>query len=121
MKKVYLESAAVLFIGVMAIVSCLPAKQQHVTQHSIGKHMQYTGTLRKGKGEGKGILSTNEGTYKGTFSNGRFHGKGQFVQTKKEAWSYRGTFKKGRPVGKASIQIKDKKLSGNVMNGEFKK
>lgn len=73
------------------------------------KDYQYTGQILNDHPEGKGKMTYSNGnTYKGTFKDGNFDGKGTFTHGK-DKWSYTGEFKKAKPDGEGQLTLADGK------------
>lgn len=70
----------------------------------------YTGEMRNGLPNGKGIFEADEEspclfTYEGEFENGQYHGKGKITYENGETLS--GKFKEGNPSGKMTYTYTD--------------
>ncbi|WP_067193166.1 hypothetical protein [Streptococcus sp. DD10] len=84
-----------------------------------GGKLQYEGTVQRGKMNGQGTLTYENGdTYTGSFKNGTFNGYGTF--TSKQGWKYEGEFVSGVPEGKGKLTTEGRVVyEGNFKQGIY--
>ena len=80
-----------------------------------GGKIQYDGSLVRGKINGQGHLTFQNGdSYSGQFQNGLFHGQGTF--TSAAGWKYEGEFVNGQAEGQGKLTTEN----NVVYQGTFK-
>ncbi|EEI82612.1 hypothetical protein [Anaerococcus tetradius] len=80
--KKFLSYFAKLCLGIFIIgglYTILKPKTKNVTDYKLADGLLYTGKLYRGKFQGKGVLKTKEGLYKGDFKKGRLVGEGVYI------------------------------------------
>lgn len=106
-----------LLIGFLIVISFVyilflkvPRK---VSNYKVNNEIFYKGKIVKNKFDVKGELETSDGKYIGEFKNGRFHGKGKFVN---QDYTYICDFDKDKGNKNIRIKLKD----GSVYKKEGK-
>ncbi|KWZ76748.1 hypothetical protein [Anaerococcus tetradius] len=80
--KKFLSYFSKLCLGIFIIgglYTILKPKTKNVTNYKLADGLLYTGKLYRGKFQGKGVLKTKEGLYKGDFKKGRLVGEGVYI------------------------------------------
>lgn len=132
---------AVSIDNVERLADVMNNRTEHVTGQTFkdasGKEFTYTGEVKDGKPNGKGMGVYSYGTYVGTYQNGVRHGDGKFESkdgsnkyegtfandkydtgklTMSDGYYFDGTFKDGQPYN-GSWYDKSGKLDSKVVNG----
>lgn len=110
--KVYLtrtnlEIAAVVVICLSAFSVFTASFPSQGRLELDGTKMVYQGSLVRGKMNGKGKITFENGdSYEGQFRNGSFDGQGQFTSAK--GWNYKGHFSSGLADGQGTLTTQSK-------------
>ena len=122
--KVYLtrtnmEIAAVVLMILSAFSVFTASFPSQGTLELDGKKMVYKGALVRGKMNGQGKLTFENGdSYQGQFRNGIFDGQGKFTSSK--GWTYEGHFSKGLADGQGTLITQSKvEYKGNFKQGIY--
>ena len=105
--RVYLTRPRLELIAVVVMVLCaLSIFLLNTSKKGVltldGGALVYDGTLVRGKMNGQGTLTFENGDqYTGDFNNGAFNGKGTFQS--KDGWKYEGDFVNGQAEGHGKL------------------
>ena len=114
-----IEIATVLLIAICAVsVFLLNTPKKGVLTLDNGA-LVYDGTLVRGKMNGQGTLTFENGDqYTGDFNNGAFNGKGTFQS--KSGWKYEGDFVNGQAEGQGKLTTEQEVVyEGSFKQGVF--
>jgi serine/threonine protein kinase len=79
---------------------------------------KYTGNLKDGKPEGKGVYTASSGSYDGEWKNGLPNGEGTLIRPNEWEKEYTGGFKDGKFEGQGTVKCKnDSWAEGTFKNG----
>lgn len=80
--KKFLSYFAKFCLGIFilgGLYTIFKPKTKKVIEYKLADDLIYTGKLYRGKFQGKGVLKTKDGLYKGDFDKGRLVGDGIFI------------------------------------------
>ncbi len=122
--RVYLTRPRLELIAVVVIVLCaLSVFLLNTPKKGVltldGGALVYDGTLVRGKMNGQGTLTFENGDqYTGDFNNGAFNGKGTFQS--KAGWKYEGDFVNGQAEGQGKLTTEQEVVyEGTFKQGVF--